>query len=102
MERTQTHHVSWFALQRLQGEPNTEVAGAISSRFGNSDFVLASQPQKLLPFFRRIRLAARLGVSGAQGKMNLGLPGSQPHRRLQLMRPPRYIQVSFRQNLPQE
>src|SRR6267143_3543432 len=102
MERTQTRHANWFALQRLQEEPDTEVAGAISSRFGNSNFVLASQPQELLPLLRGIRFPTAFGVSGPQREMHLWLPGSQPDRSLEFMRSPGHIQVSFCQYLPED
>src|SRR6266550_4864265 len=102
MGRTQTRHANWFALQRLQEEPSTEVAGAISSRFRNRDFVLSSQPQELLPFLRGIRFPAAFGVSGPQREMHLWLPGSQPDRSLKFMRSPGYIQVSLCQDLPQD
>src|SRR6266550_6442078 len=102
MGRTQTRHANWFALQRLQEEPSTEVAGAIASRFRNRDFVLSSQPQALLPLLRGICFPAAFGVSGPQREMHLWLPGSQPDRSLKFMRSPGYIQVSFRQYLPQD
>src|SRR6266849_6479775 len=102
MGRTQTRHANWFALQRLQEEPSTEVAGAIASRFRNRNFVLASQPQELLPLLRGIRFPAAFGVSGPQREMHLWLPGGQPDRSLKFMRSPGYIQVSLCQYLPQD
>src|SRR5438045_9795852 len=94
MGRMQTCHANWIVLQRLQEEPNTEVAGAISSRFGDSNFVLASQPQELLPLLRGIRFPAGFGVSGPQREMHPWLPRSQTDRRLNGMRPPASTQAS--------